>query len=98
MNKPTTVYSSLCNDTEEMEHLLLGIGNNNNDEADGPGPPPQSSGRTSDSDRQKRSTVAGRFEKAQEIALNPLEILRRSTAPKLYTSIEDVDDEGEQFV
>ena len=40
MNKPTTVYS-LCNDTEEMEHLLLGISNCNNDsEADGPGPPP----------------------------------------------------------
>ena len=65
MNKPTTVYSSLCNDTVDMEHLLLGISNCNNDnEADGPEPPPQSSGRTSDSDRQKRSAVAGRFEKA----------------------------------
>ena len=65
MNKPTTVYSSLCNDLEEMEPLLLGISNCNNDnEADGPGPPPQSSGRTSDSERKKRTAVAGRFEKA----------------------------------
>ena len=74
MNKPTTIYSSLCNDTEDLEHLLLlGTNNCNNnvrEEADGPWP--QNSGRTSaDSDRQKRSAVAGRFEKAKEIALDP---------------------------